>query len=153
MKACRGIWSITTLIFILGSRWRLMVNFMPRPFPLSNNSGTRWIGGWMSWIGEKCLVAIGIRSLDRPARTLVTIVRQNTHKLTKDHNHPTLGSSSGVTLLACIWRITMRPWLLTHSVKHFVRLLTRSSVMLRHVTGLSFVKVSRPSSALIFKVP
>jgi hypothetical protein len=59
--------------FNLGARWRWVVNAMPRPLYTRERPCTHCIGvGWGPgpvWTGAKNLAPIGIRSLDRPARS------------------------------------------------------------------------------------
>jgi hypothetical protein len=64
----------------LGTRWKWVVSFTPRPFhPRRKSAGTHWIGGW---VGPKTglddvekseispLPGLELRTLGRPARSL-----------------------------------------------------------------------------------
>jgi len=76
-----NIISIVPLIPTLGTRWRQMPKFTPRPpyprkrIPVPNE----WKFAWFTkaelevWGKRKCLVPTGIQTPDRPARILVTM--------------------------------------------------------------------------------
>ena len=79
--------SIATLVLILGTRWRWVVHFTPRPlYPGERTSAPRWIGDWWGPIPaldgfkrrEKSLVSIAIRTLVRQFRCKTVYRLSNT---------------------------------------------------------------------------
>jgi hypothetical protein len=43
-----GKWRYSSIFLDIGTRWRLVISFMPRPHYLRiNRPGTHWIGDWV----------------------------------------------------------------------------------------------------------
>jgi len=82
MKTYRSSGGIAPLILDLNTRWRWVVYFTSRllyPRERTRYSlNTRLVGpqSWSFW-RRRSFASIGIRSLDRPARNLVTVLREN----------------------------------------------------------------------------
>jgi hypothetical protein len=67
MKAYWGSGGIVPRILDLGSRWRWVISFTPRPlYPQGKSPGTHWIGGWVA--PRAVLGAVVKRKIPSPRR-------------------------------------------------------------------------------------
>jgi hypothetical protein len=75
IQACRSCRGVCLLIANHGTRWRWAFDFRPRPsYPPGKNPGTHWTEGWTSRSRGSCVGPAWIRTPDRLARSVVTVL-------------------------------------------------------------------------------
>ena len=82
VKAYRGTRGVAPVILNLGARWKWVFSIAPlplyprekiRPVPIEEEAGWSPAPVWSVWRTEKSLIHAGIRTPDRPERSLVAI--------------------------------------------------------------------------------
>jgi hypothetical protein len=124
MKACGGSGCVYPRILDLGTRWRWVVSFTPRPlYPLDSRWGWAPEPAWTTWRREKISPspALELRPLHRPTRN------QSLYRLSYPGNKiQTNPSPVGLIKRGPITLNSFVNWLLDFSIISPVKLLTQA---------------------------